>query len=86
MLSSTYPLITSTVVTWPHTDSFCWLLQSDDMCASPATDFDFVPPNLHTYVMTQLVSITADPLPEMNSVILLSRASLHGLCVRVKST
>lgn len=32
-------------------------LQSDDMCASPAKDFDFAPLNLHTYVMTQLVSI-----------------------------
>ncbi|KAL3137475.1 hypothetical protein ABBQ38_004764 [Trebouxia sp. C0009 RCD-2024] len=27
---------------------------SDDMCASPAKDFDFAPLNLHTYVMTQL--------------------------------
>ncbi len=32
------------------------MMQSDDMCASPATDFDFAPLNLHTFIMTDLVS------------------------------
>ena len=45
------------------THSLCCLLQSDDMCASPAKDFDQSPVNLQTYVMTQLVSTSLESLP-----------------------
>lgn len=38
------------------------MMQSDDMCASPAKDFDFAPLNLHTFIMTDLVSAHLLPL------------------------
>ncbi len=50
------------------------MMQSDDMCASPAKDFDFAPLNLHTFIMTDLVS--AHPLP-------LACNKHHNLCYLV---
>ncbi len=47
------------------------VMQSDDMCASPAKDFDFAPLNLHTFIMTDLVSA---------HFLLLACNKQHNLC------